>query len=174
MEKAAGWQRKNYTLNSTGATADSEATWIQTRGTKGADMTENKLRTFKLDMPETVTRACRVSGGSLPKDFSVVVPLSVDYKGCNGAEVSGWAVRSNVIEWQGAARGMTPEFLRKLSKEGALVHARNCKAFVDPARRVMELVADGMPEAIANLAVFEPVKYNKLMEGVLAGLGDKS
>ena len=133
-------------------------------------MTENKLRTFKLEMPETVTRACRVSGGALPKDFSVVVPLMVDYTGCNGAEIGGWAVRSNVIEWQGAARSMTPEFLRKLSKEGAKVHARNCKAFVDPERRVAELVAGGMPEAIAKLAVYEPVKYNQLMEGALAGM----
>lgn len=131
---------------------------------------ENKLVTMKIDFPERVTRACRVSGSSLPKDFSVVVPLTVEYKGCTGAEIAGWAVRSNVIEWQGAARGMTPEFLRKLSKEGALVHARNCKAFVDPEKRVRELVDQGMPEVIATMAVFEPDKYNDLMAGVAKDL----
>lgn len=134
-------------------------------------MDKNTKKEFKLDMPNIVTRACRVSGGSLPKDFSVVVPLSVDYTGCTGAEIAGWAVRSNVIEWQGAARGMTPEFLRKLSKEGALVHARNCKAFVDPEKRVQELVTQGMPDLIARMAVFEPAKYNVLMAGVAKDLG---
>ena len=134
-------------------------------------MSENKLKMMKLDFPERTTRACRVSGGSLPKDFSVVVPLTVEYAGCTGSEVAGWAVRSNVIEWQGAARGMTPEFLRKLSKEGALVHARNCKAFVDPEKRVLELVVQGLPELIARMAVFEPAKYNDLMAGVAKDLG---
>lgn len=134
---------------------------------------ENKKKTINLEFPSVVTRACRVSGGSLPKEFSVVVPLSVDYTGYTGSEVAGWAVRSNVIEWQGAARGMTPEFLRKLSKEGALVHARNCKAFVDPEKRVRELVDQGMPELIAKMAVFEPAKYNELMAGVAKDLDKK-
>jgi hypothetical protein len=127
-------------------------------------MTENKLRTFKLEMPETVTRACRVSGGALPKDFSVVVPLSVDYRGATGAEISNLAMRSSVIEWQAPARGLSTEFLRKLSKEGAAVHFRNTKDFVDPEKRVAELVATGVDPAIAHMAVHDPVAYSELLK----------
>ena len=133
----------------------------------------NVKKTFKVEFPEFVTRACKVSGGTLPKDFSTVIPLTVDYRGCTGDELAGWSIRTNVIEWQGPARGMTPEFLRKLSKEGAKVHARNCRAYTDPEKRVQELVTGGMPEAVARLAVFEPAKYAAIMADVGAKLTNK-
>jgi len=129
-----------------------------------------KVETFKVDFPKLVTRACKVSGGLLPENFSAVVPLTVDYSGCTANEIAGWAIRTNVIEWQSPARKMTPEFLKKLSKDGVTVHARNCKSFVDPEKRVQQMVAGGMPEGIARLAVFEPAKYQALMASVEADL----
>jgi len=117
-----------------------------------------------VDFPETVTRACRVSGGTLPNGFSVVVPLTVDYRGATGSELSNLAMRSTVIEWQNPARSLSQEFLQRLGKEGALVHFRNAKNFVDPEKRVQELVATGMPEIIARMAVYEPAEYAEFMK----------
>ena len=130
-------------------------------------MTTNS--TFKLDFPKLVQRACRVSGGTLPKDFSVVLPLTMDYSGATGEEIANLAMRSSVIEYQSSARNLAPEFLRKLVKEGVTVHFRNTK-FVDPERRVQELMAGGMPEPIAKMAVYEPEKYQKLMAGAMEQL----
>ena len=126
-------------------------------------------KTFKLEYPMDTTRACRVSGGALPKDFSVVVPLTIQWNGANGDEIANLAVRSSIIEWQASARQLSVEMLKKLSKEGSTVHFRNTK-FSDPEKRVAELVATGMPELIARMAVYEPEKYASFMEGALANL----
>ncbi len=133
-------------------------------------MGENLRKLYKLEYPEFVTRACKVSGGTLPKEFSTVIPLTIDYRGCTGEEIAGWAIRTNVIEWQGPARTMTPEFLRKLSKEGVRCHARNCRTYTDPEKRVAEMVTGGMPENVARLAVYEPAKYAAIMADVGANL----
>ena len=115
------------------------------------------VKTFNVAVPEHLTRAVKVSGGALPKDFSAIVPLTVDFRGCSGAELSGWAMSSLVIRWQGPARGLTPEFLRKLAKEGITAHARACGSQMkSPEERIAELVGMGVAPELAALIVANP------------------
>ena len=117
---------------------------------------------FSVDVPEAVTRVVKVSGAALPKDFSALVPLTVDLKGCSGEELSNWAMSTLVIRWQGPARGLAPEFLKKLSKEGLAVHARQCGSQMkSDEERVAELVGMGVNPELAALIVANPQAANE-------------
>ena len=123
--------------------------------------------TFNIEMPTTVTRAAKVSGGSLPRDFSVIIPLTIDYAGCTGEEVAGWATGNRVIAWQRPSKIMEAEFLKELAKNGHTVHARVAGAKVmSREEHIAEYVASGIPKPMAILLVDDPAKATALMEGL--------
>jgi len=116
-----------------------------------------EMKKFAVQVPEYLTRAVKVSGGALPKDFSAIVPLTVDFRGCSGDEFASWAMSDRVIAWQRPARGLAAEFLRKLSKEGITTHARACGSQMkSPEERVAELVGMGVAPELAALIVANP------------------
>ena len=123
--------------------------------------------TFNIEMPNTVTRAAKVSGGGLPRDFSVIVPLTIDYRGCSGLEVAGWSMGNRVIAWQGAVKKLEPEFIRELSKSGLTVHARTAgNRVMSRDEHIAEYMAGGLPRVLAEIAVDDPARYSELMAEV--------
>jgi hypothetical protein len=114
-----------------------------------------------------IKRAVSVSGGTLPRDFSIVVPVEIDYSGCTDYETYGWASSNRVIAIQRTLRNQSVEFLRELAKNGLSVHARECgQSLKSPEERVAELVGAGVPEALAKLMVDDPEKAAALMSGI--------
>lgn len=114
-------------------------------------MSEKKKEVRKINM--------RVSGGSLPKDFSIILPVEMDFTGATREELIEWAIGDRRVAAQRWLRTKTPEYLNELSKSGFRIHAREAGHQVKTREeKVNELVAMGVPQAVAEVIVDDPSK----------------
>lgn len=122
-------------------------------------MAENKK-----SKSETKSLAMRVSGGSLPKDYSIVLNVVFDFTGCTRDELVGWALGDRRIALQRWLRTKTPEYLETLKSDGFRVHARDAgSAQKTREDKIRELVNAGIPETLAAQIVDDPEAVEKLM-----------
>lgn len=106
----------------------------------------------------------RVSGGSLPKDYSVVLNVELDFTGATREELIEWAVGDRKIAAQRWLRSKTPEYLNELQKSGFRVHAREAgKQVKTREEKITEFVNMGIPQNIAEIAVDNPEKLEQMM-----------
>jgi hypothetical protein len=121
-------------------------------------MSEKKKEVRKINM--------RVSGGSLPKDFSVIIPVEMDFTGSTRDELIEWAIGDRRVAAQRWLRSKTPEYLQELTKSGLQVHAREAGHQLKSREdRIKELVTAGVPQAVAEAVVDDPSKLEKMLNG---------
>lgn len=108
----------------------------------------------------------RISGGNLPKDFSAVINVELDFTGCTREELIEWAVSDRKIAAQRWLRSKTPEYVQELQKKGFRVHAREAgKQVKTREEKITEFVNMGIPQNIAEIAVDNPEKLEQMMKG---------
>jgi hypothetical protein len=121
-------------------------------------MSEKKKEVRKINM--------RVSGGSLPKDFSVIIPVEMDFTGSTRDELIEWAIGDRRVAAQRWLRSKTPEYLQELTKSELQVHAREAGHQLKSREdRIKELVTAGVPQAVAEAVVDDPSKLEKMLNG---------
>lgn len=87
-----------------------------------------------------VNRTCGVSGGGLPPNFTVAIPLTVQFTGCKLGNVLGWATSNRIVDLQRVLRSQQPEFLTQLAKTGLVRHANEMgERIVSPEQRREQL-----------------------------------
>jgi hypothetical protein len=116
---------------------------------------EKKKETRKINM--------RVSGGSLPKDFSIILPVEMDFTGATREELIEWSIGDRRVAAQRWLRSKSPEYLEELAKSGFRVHAREAGHQVKSREdRIKELVAAGVPQPVAEVIVDDPSKLENI------------
>ena len=115
-----------------------------------------------------VTRNVRLKGGNLPDNFSVVVPVTIDFTGCTDEERNNWAASERVIAWQRVARiKLSPDFLRQLAKDGLTIHARDCgRMLLTRDEKIAKLTDAGIPAKLATFMVDNPEEATNILGDV--------
>lgn len=129
--------------------------WTVSKTTEVCTMAKNNL---------LVTFSMRVSGGSLPAGFAAIVPVEMDFNGCDDITVRQLASRSLRIDLQRVLRTKTPEYLNELARTGLKINWRDAGRDIRTRDdKIAELVAAGMPERLAVLSIDDPTRFAELM-----------
>lgn len=116
------------------------------------------------DKKETRKVTMRVSGGSLPKDYSIILNAEIDFTGATREELIEWALSDRRIACQRWLRSKNPEFLEQLQKSGFQVHAREAgRAQKTREDRIKELENAGVPREVAEVVVDDPQKLQNMI-----------
>jgi len=114
--------------------------------------------------PEIKSLAMRVSGGGLPKDYSIVLNVEFDFTGCTRDELIGWALGDRRVALQRWLRNKSPEYLETLKQDGFRVHARDAgSAQKTREDKIRDLEAMGIKHELAAKIVDNPEAAEKLM-----------
>ncbi len=107
----------------------------------------------------------RVSGGSLPKGWSIVLNVDLDFTGCTRDELIDWAIGERRVACQRWLRNKDPEFLEKLQQDGFRLHAREAGSQVKSREdKIKELTALGIEQELAEKLVDSPEMMNNMIK----------
>ena len=126
--------------------------------------------TLALVMPAGSVRnvSFSVSGGNLTRKHSG--NALIDYSGMALSAVFDYADDNRIIALQRPLRPLGDDECAKLLREPIRVHATACGGKITtPAERIAALIASGMPEPLARLAVTDPTKFAELMASMASG-----
>ena len=105
----------------------------------------------------------RVSGGSLPKGYSIILTVDIDFTGVTRDELIDWAIGERRVACQRWLRNKNPEFLEKLQQDGFRIHAREAGSQVKSREdKVKELTALGIDQELAEKIVDNPEMMNQM------------
>lgn len=105
-----------------------------------------------------------ISGGGLPGDFKITIPVRMDFTGMADRQLAEIASRALRIDVQRVLRTKPVEYLNQLAKTGLDIHATNAGQNVLTAQeRADKLAAQlGIPVALAQKIVDDPTILDKL------------
>lgn len=117
---------------------------------------QNKKEVRKVSM--------RISGGSLPKGYSIILNVEMDFTGCTREELIGWSVGERKVSAQRWLRNKTPEFLEDLQTKGFRIHAREAGSQVKSREdKIKEIENMGINRQVAEFLVDNPDQMEKMV-----------
>jgi len=112
---------------------------------------------------ETKTVAMKISGGSLPSDYSITLNVDFDFTGCTRNELIEWSVANRKVAVQRWLRYKTPEYLEQLKRDGFRVHARMAGTSQKTREdQIKEMESMGLDRQHAEKIIDDPSILDKL------------
>ena len=91
----------------------------------------------------------------------VQLTITFDFTGVSSDQILEWALSNRVIAFQRQLRKLTKDEALKLN--GQTIHAANAGRKIEsPMEKVRQLIAAGIPEQLAKLAIQRPDLLNQI------------